>query len=143
GAHAARLRGALRALRDRAAGAPDPRPVPLRSGRNDAGGPLMANMVPHGLPFAPVKVDVLIDIDMGTTGMAGICRSGARSDRLARCSGRSWVAHWTTLHALRRALREPADYIAFAVADRTRPELHRAWKMTASRPATGGGARHT
>ena len=26
----------------------------------------MAKTLPHGLPFAPVKVGVLIDIDMGT-----------------------------------------------------------------------------
>jgi len=26
----------------------------------------MAKTVPHGLPFAPIKVGVLIDIDMGT-----------------------------------------------------------------------------
>src|SRR5207249_8120901 len=60
----------------------------------------MKKLLPHGLPFAPVKVGVLIDIDMGSTGMAGICRTGARSDAPARRSGRSWVAHRTTLHAL-------------------------------------------
>ena len=27
----------------------------------------MAKTLPHGLPFAPVKVGVLIDIDMGST----------------------------------------------------------------------------
>jgi hypothetical protein len=32
---------------------------------------------PHGLAFAPTKLGVLIDIDMGTTGMAGKCRAGA------------------------------------------------------------------
>src|SRR5439155_1022324 len=57
-AHTARLRGAPRALRNRAAGALDPRAVPLRGERNDAGGPLMAKTLPHGLPFAPVKAGV-------------------------------------------------------------------------------------
>ena len=101
----------------------------------------MAKTLPHGLPFAPVKVGVLIDIDMGTTGMAGICRTGARSDALARCSGRSWVAHWTTLHALRRALREPASHIAFAVADHAWSELFGLGEERAARPAVQGRAR--
>ena len=33
----------------------------------------MKRTLPHGLPFAPVKVGVLIDIDMGSTQG---CRSG-------------------------------------------------------------------
>jgi len=34
----------------------------------------MKRPLPHGLPFAPVKVGVLIDIDMGSTRR---CRSDA------------------------------------------------------------------
>ncbi len=42
------------------------------------GGPAVGRIgTLHGLPFAPVKVGVLIDIDMGTTEMAGIRRAGA------------------------------------------------------------------
>src|SRR5438046_693157 len=53
------------ALRERRAGAPRCRALPVRRGRNRPGGP-MKRTLPHGLPFAPVKVGVLIDIDMGT-----------------------------------------------------------------------------
>ena len=63
----------------------------------------MAKTLPHGLPFAPVKVGVLIDIDMGTTPMAGKCRTSARCDTFAMASGHAGVMRGTRSCALRLA----------------------------------------
>jgi hypothetical protein len=46
---------------------------------------------PHGLAFAPIKVGVLIDIDMGTILMPGKWRVSARSDGDARRAGHAGV----------------------------------------------------
>jgi len=55
----------------------------------------MKRTLPHGLPFAPVKVGVLIDIDMGTTPMAEKCRASARCDTFAMASGHAGVMRET------------------------------------------------
>ena len=51
----------------------------------------MKRTLPHGLPFAPVKVGVLIDIDMGTIRMAGKRRASAQSDTAASLPGHARV----------------------------------------------------
>lgn len=55
---------------------------------------------PHGLAFAPTKIGVLIDIDMGTIRMAGECRDVARSDAVARRAGHAGVMRATAIHAV-------------------------------------------
>ena len=50
---------------------------------------------PHGLAFAPTKVGVLIDIDMGTTQKGGKGRASARSRGTATGAGHAGVMRGT------------------------------------------------
>jgi len=51
----------------------------------------MQRTLPHGLPFAPVKVGVLIDIDMGTIRLSRKTLTDARCRRDAGHAGHARV----------------------------------------------------